>query len=91
MGLDAEFHDHCLVFSSKTGVTAFDGLALHGDICGVTMFSCVWESTRRCVTTELGHCNCIRFCHCSISWLATAEFYNENNIAHVGLLFEGFG
>lgn len=26
MGLDAEFHDHCLVFSSKTGITAFDAL-----------------------------------------------------------------
>lgn len=38
MGLDAEFHDHCLVFSSKTGVTAFDGLVFHGDICGVTIF-----------------------------------------------------
>lgn len=35
MGLDAEFHDHCLVFSSKTGVTTFDGLVFHGDICGV--------------------------------------------------------
>ena len=75
MGLDAEFHDHGRVFSSKVGFTAFDGLCFHGGICGVTISFVVWEITRRCVTTELGHCNCIRFYHCSDSWIATAEFY----------------
>lgn len=80
MGLDAEFHDNGRVFSSKVGFTAFDGLVFHGGICGVTIISCVWETTRRCVTTELGQCNSIRFYHCVNSWIATAELYNGNNI-----------
>lgn len=90
-GLDAEFHDHGRVFSRKVGFTAFDGLCFHGDICGVTNLFFVWEITRRCVKTEFGHCNCIRFFHCSDSWIATAEFYQRNNIAHVDLLLEALG